>query len=354
MIFCPNKNSKEFKELVSSVGENRAYFLWNKYKGEVPKSVYSNIKEGVENIFVNNPELANAVYEALGFDNIITSTDKIVWGHPAIGKTTMLESNPDAFIDWDNKFNRKRDSWIANKSNTVIGTPEFKKARNEYMINYNNHKDYIAFVTEEWSKAKEKANKENKTLIASPHMLLNLFPIDFDKVITMNDKTFMDRAIKRSGGDEINSKLWKEGINETLKSVDKSKIIETDKFINDLFITPQQKQQAQQLYSQYLDTIFPDSKVKEIDNSLYISVLNQLEQEDKIEKDCTGGGKLKAEKGLQTSFTKNGKWKIIKDLKGYPTHKEGGVDLTIGKNGVSIKNGNTEFTAKHGLVIPKN
>lgn len=29
-------------------------------------------------------------------------------------------------------------------------------------------------------------------------------------------------------------------------------------------ITPQQKQQAQQLYSQYLDTIFPDSKVKDV------------------------------------------------------------------------------------------
>ena len=29
-------------------------------------------------------------------------------------------------------------------------------------------------------------------------------------------------------------------------------------------ITPQQKQQAQQLYSQYLDTIFPNSKVKDI------------------------------------------------------------------------------------------
>ena len=58
MIYCPNKNSKEFQELSSLVGENRAYFLWNKYKGEVPKSVYSNIKEGVENIFVNNPVLS--------------------------------------------------------------------------------------------------------------------------------------------------------------------------------------------------------------------------------------------------------------------------------------------------------
>ena len=71
-----------------------------------------------------------------------------------------------------------------------------------------------------------------------------------------------------------------------------------------------------------------------------------------LEIDCKG--KLKAEKGLQTNFTKGGEWKLIKDLKGYPTHKEGGVDLTIGKDGVRIKNGNAEFTARHGLVIPKN
>jgi hypothetical protein len=80
--------------------------------------------------------------------------------------------------------------------------------------------------------------------------------------------------------------------------------------------------------------------------------VRELEKEGLLEIDCKG--KLKAEKGLVTSFTKGGKWKIIKDLKGYPIHKEGGVDLTIGKNGVSIKNGNIQFTAKHGLVIPKN
>jgi hypothetical protein len=77
--------------------------------------------------------------------------------------------------------------------------------------------------------------------------------------------------------------------------------------------------------------------------------VRELEKEGLLEIDCKG--KLKAEKGLATSFTKGGKWKVIKDLKGYPTHKEGGVDLTISKNGVSIKNGNTQFTAKHGLVI---
>ena len=92
--------------------------------------------------------------------------------------------------------------------------------------------------------------------------------------------------------------------------------------------------------------------ITEVQESDVEAKVKELEKNGLLEIDCKG--KLKAEKGLQTNFTKGGKWKLIKDLKGYPTHKEGGVDLTIGKNGVSIKNGNTEFIAKHGLVIPKN
>lgn len=41
MIYCPNINSKEFQDLVSSVGEDRAYFLFNKYEGNVPDSYYT-------------------------------------------------------------------------------------------------------------------------------------------------------------------------------------------------------------------------------------------------------------------------------------------------------------------------
>ena len=91
---------------------------------------------------------------------------------------------------------------------------------------------------------------------------------------------------------------------------------------------------------------------QEVQESDVEAKIRELEKEGLLEIDCKG--KLKAEKGLATAFTKGGKWKVIKDLKGYPTHKEGGIDLTIGKDGVSIKNGNTQFTAKHGLVIPKN
>jgi len=37
-MFCPNPNSKEFKDLVEKVGEDEAYHLWDRFQGEVPKS----------------------------------------------------------------------------------------------------------------------------------------------------------------------------------------------------------------------------------------------------------------------------------------------------------------------------
>ena len=82
-----------------------------------------------------------------------------------------------------------------------------------------------------------------------------------------------------------------------------------------------------------------DSKIDELLNSGEIKYVNEE-------------GKPCAEMGLKTSnFQKGGKWKLIKDLKGYPTHKQGGVDLNISKSGVFIKNGSNNIKAKYGLVI---
>ena len=108
---------------------------------------------------------------------------------------------------------------------------------------------------------------------------------------------------------------------------------------------------TQQLYSQYLDNIFPDSKVAEIDNSLYISVLNQLEQENKLEKDCTGGGKLKAEDGIATLFEKGGKWEIVTDFKNAPTHKSGGKDISIQGKKVEVEKNELRIENDFGDVV---
>lgn len=109
---------------------------------------------------------------------------------------------------------------------------------------------------------------------------------------------------------------------------------------------------TQEQYSQYLDTILPDSKVEEIDNSLYISVLNQLEQENIIEKDCTGGGKLKAKDGISGKFTKGSQWEIYEIFEG-KSHKQGGIEINIKNNQINFTNKNGSIKAKYGLVISK-
>ena len=237
---------------------------------------------------------------------------------------------------------------------------EFKNTPNSKNLNrgyqYKDISEFLVYSLTNTEMQEFIKNNENKKISNLYEKVISFFK----KLFGLNDSQFekLFKSLKLAINDSDYNNI-KERSLSVLKSIKGQEIYNNAPMIepgvSELFeqnlelasiSTPEQ-------YSQYLDLIFSNSKVEEIDDSLYISVLNQLEQENIIEKDCTGG-KLKAEKGLQTNFTKGGEWKIIKDLKGYPTHKEGGVDLTIGKNGVSIKNGNTEFTAKHGLVLPNN
>ena len=160
----------------------------------------------------------------------------IIWGHPAIGKTFSKKNGKygDKYIDWDDEFNRKRDAWIAEHSGTVAGTDEFKAARNEYLINWSQHEDFKDFVKQEWKRVKNKANQQNKMLLASPAMLLSLFPNDFSKVITMSDEDFIKRGLARG---DSNPAAWKQGINARLQFISDDKKIEIQQgqYLEDLF-----------------------------------------------------------------------------------------------------------------------
>lgn len=163
----------------------------------------------------------NKHYEILSIDKYNPANRPlIVFGHPGIGKSYSLERGKYAgqFIDWDVEYNAGRDRWIEEHSGTVKGTPEFKAARNEYLIHPENHPDYIEYLTNEWQRVKQKAADEGKTLLASPHTLLKLFANDFDYIINLDDADFVRRNVQR-GGDAENSQLWKDGINKTLSQV---------------------------------------------------------------------------------------------------------------------------------------
>jgi hypothetical protein len=68
-----------------------------------------------------------------------------------------------------------------------------------------------------------------------------------------------------------------------------------------------------------------------------------------LEIDCS---KVKAKDGIRGKFNKGSQWEIVKDLKGYPSHSQGGVDVKIGKNGFSFTRDNGVIEAKNGLVLP--
>jgi hypothetical protein len=102
-MICPNLNDPEvkakFDQLLSVVPEY-AYYLWDKYEGEVPAKYYnlpkSAVKEGVEELFVSNPELANQVYESLGFktktsENEITRAIKEELPYKVIGNYNEID-----------------------------------------------------------------------------------------------------------------------------------------------------------------------------------------------------------------------------------------------------------------------
>lgn len=153
-------------------------------------------------------------------------SNEIVFGHPGIGKTFSFEKGKykNKFIDWDVEFNGKRDKWIEKHSNTVKGTEAYKKVRNEYLIYPEKHKDYSNFITNEWNRVKEKAKLENKILFASPHTLLKMFPEDFTRIINLSTSDFIQRNVGR-GGKEIESRMWKNGIDKTINSISNTPVI---------------------------------------------------------------------------------------------------------------------------------
>ena len=183
------------------------------------------------------------------------------------------------------------------------------------------------------------------SLLNSKHNATIIFN-DNDKVVVDVSELFSKEPVENN--DLQNTDIYKSFVKRIYDNYEKTGIIQ--QYTNDLFSTEEIVGDVFS-YAIYLDTIFPDSKVIEMDNSLYISVLNQLEQENKIEKDCSGG-KLKAEKGLQTNFTKGGKWEIFEIFEG-KSHKQGGIDINIKNNQISFTNKNGSIKAKYGLVISK-
>ena len=159
---------------------------------------------------------------------------RVIWGHPAIGKTTYLQKNND-ILEWDEEVNPKRNKFIRDQidpNHTMdINSIEYKNLKQEYMKNYNNPA-YREFLRREWDNLLARAKKENKRVFASPLPLLQLFPNSFDLIIATPYQDFINRNMQR-GGTSLNSRGWKQAIDDVLIKQDASKVYYTNEYFSD-------------------------------------------------------------------------------------------------------------------------
>lgn len=160
---------------------------------------------------------------------------KIIWGHPAIGKTTYLENNQD-ILEWDQEVNDKRNRFVREQIDPSysmdITSTEYKKLAQEYLREWSSHPEYVEFITTEWNNLKHRAFMEGKKLFASPLVLVQLFKEDFDLFVALPEKQFLERDIAR-GNYRGSSLGWKQAINDLLVEVDQDKLIYTTKYFSD-------------------------------------------------------------------------------------------------------------------------
>ena len=197
----------------------------------------ANIKPGVEEIFNENPELSKigtveqySQYLDTIKSNVILPTDRIVFGHPTIGKSFLKNQGEDKFISLDDDYateinNKVKE--IADKYN--VTTYQVKDGGTQ---SWNN--EYNQMMQEMFNVAKQRAISENKTLFTSNTNLLKNNVKSFDKVINLTDKEFERRIQER--GAKYDTKKWKSQINEAISKLPANKVINTDKYLSDLFL----------------------------------------------------------------------------------------------------------------------
>jgi hypothetical protein len=231
-MICPNLNNPEvkakFDQLLNVVPEY-AYYLWDKYQGEVPAKYYNlpstQVKGGVPELFESNSELADAVYEVLGFENKLKTS---------LGKELEYK---DAYVSVSRLKDFKQYQVLDEKGNDI----------GSVVIEYRGDKTVILHP---------KLNISGKGYGKDLYKFVsNKFGVEIQE--------WNEAGISKSDSAKAMwDSLEKKGTAKRIIDEEQGDNFRVLKYINQ--ITPQQKQQAQQLYSQYLDSVFPDSKVKDI------------------------------------------------------------------------------------------
>ena len=236
---CPNLHNKqvaqEYGELEDLFGPDTAHLLWSRNNGysidKAPNGADS-ILFG-ELLHVTNGDRTQAlILKAKVYSNEFfkwfgdwTSEDKrfknanIIWGHPGTGKTWMFEHGAKNIIDFDSEYKSKIGNLKEREQlKKKIGKSEYNKKLDEL-----------------FDQAKQEALKSGKKLLVSDMHFLRNRSKDLDIVTNISDQEFIQRSHQRGEHDEADKMEWKNSINQAMKNIPESKILNTTGYISDLF-----------------------------------------------------------------------------------------------------------------------
>lgn len=237
MANCVNKSLPEFKQLATEAGINPLVLaakigVWQESNGLDNWPTLAdlglkpnNIKSGVEELFDSNPELANQVYETLGFKQTITQDNKSYYRGQIDTPIIDKDGNLILYGKEDELYKR-----AGLKSKGVSMTDDLQSA-----IEYGNGQLEVAqnLASESYDSEQElqKLSDNGYYLIQIPKDVSNKIVNEAGEVKVIGDKIVIPKGQYKI-----------------------EQIVEGD----DNQITPQQKQQAQQLYQSFLDVYLQD------------------------------------------------------------------------------------------------
>jgi alkylated DNA repair dioxygenase AlkB len=214
----------------NSQGVETGWYKWengNFVATAVPVLTKNFAGVGTRELNAEGKQAIKEVYAKTFPKPALALTDKIIWGHPGLGKTTFRKQNPDKVLDFDTDFKPV----IAE----ILGLPVDEQ--NSVGLNKwrkeNGDEEFNKVMRKVWAIAKNMAKEENKILVVSDMIFLRENASDFDKVITTSKEAFVKRATER-GDDAKSLESWKSSIDKTIAGIDQSKVISTDKYLSDL------------------------------------------------------------------------------------------------------------------------
>lgn len=285
----------------------------------IPKRQYKieQVVDGVEQITPQQKQQALQLYSQY-LDtkqaDVILPTDRIVFGHPTIGKSFLKNQGENKFISLDDDYateinNKVKE--IADKYN--VTTYQVKDGGTQ---SWNN--EYNQMMQEMFNVAKQRAISENKTLFTSNTNLLRNNAKSFDKVINLTDKEFERRIQER--GAKYDTKEWKSQINEAISKLPANKVINTDKYLSDLFLGSKQDMEG---FKEFVSKEKPEQIVTtpedEFKNHLTILRRNKNKYQKSLNEELGESKAKEAEKWfknkevqIQVIDNKTGKPKTVK------------------------------------------